>query len=158
MPDDHPRRLFLRSLLPRVRLTGVRSECLAREAGTVLLGQRLCWAAGLAELEQVEIANLTRGGRLVAHVGFGPEREVVVAGPGTGEMSPGDSLRISAYAWVPTGAIDRHAAIMAQVDASNALIEFRRMSPRLLRVDPTFRAPPPAIDVIVELPPLRQST
>ncbi len=152
MPDSVSRRLLLRSLLPRVKLTAVRSAVSPREVGMIFLGQRLCWAAGLAEFERIEVVNLTRGGRLAGHVGFGAEREVVIAGPGTEGMQPGDILTLTAYAWVPAGGEAHHAAIMAQVDADNVLIEFRRMSGRRLRIDPSFHPPPPAIDVIVEVP------
>ncbi|MBS0664297.1 MAG: aspartate 1-decarboxylase [Verrucomicrobia bacterium] len=152
MAEIFPRRLFLRSLLPRVKLTGVRSTPSPCDAGTVFLGPRLCWAAGLAELEQIEVANLTRGGRLTGRVGFGAEHQVVIAdGPGN-TMQPGDLLRISAYQWISATAVAGHTAIMAQVDANNALIEFRRMTSRAVEIDPTFRGPPPAIEVIVELP------
>ncbi len=158
MPDSVPRRLFLRSLLPRVKLTAVRSAVSARDDGTIFLGQRLCWAAGLAEFERVEVANLTRGGRFAGHVGFGAEREVVIAGHGAEAMFPGDVLRILAYAWVPSGSAIGPVAIMAQVDADNVLIEFRRMAARPLRIDPSFHTPPPAVDVIVEVPPPRVAT
>ncbi len=144
-------RLCLCAAIPRMRLTGVLAGTTGRDTGAIEIGQRVCWAACLGEFEQVEICNLTRGSRAICHVRFGAEGELRVTPSAGALMQPGDHVRIRAFGWLPAKAVAGHTAIEVTVDEQNSLVEFRRMTPRLLTLDPGTFTPPPAIDVIVDL-------
>jgi len=146
-------RIFLRAAIPRLRVTAVRCGSLMRDDGAITIGQRLAWAACLAEFEQVEVYNLTRGQRLICHLRFGADGRVEVAPSAASLMQPGDHVRISAYAWIPPDAVEGHSAVLVIVDEHNSVIEFRRMTPRPIRLDPFSFPPPPAIDVMVAVSP-----
>jgi aspartate 1-decarboxylase len=140
-------RSFLRASLPQLRLTGVRRGRSPGEECVVWLGPRVCWAANLAEFERVEIFNFTRRQRCLAHVRFGREGEVEVTSFSGPLMQPGDTLKICAYAWLADKVIGEHVATFVELDASNAVIEFRRVPSRVVSLDPASFPPPPAIEL-----------
>ena len=141
-------RPFLRASIPGIRLTAIQRGGASIEEGAVQLGPRVCWAAELIEFEHVEVANLTRGSRISGHVRYGREGEAVVAQPFGTVLMAGDLLRISAYAWLPDGAINRHVTHLVKVDANNTLIEFRQVPARSVSLDPASFPPLPAIELV----------
>src|SRR5437868_15008780 len=98
MSDGTAWRPFVRATIPRIRVTRVQREGLSVTAGTILLGPRVCWAAGLAEFERVEIINHTRGIRTMAYVRFGREGELVVGCEPRTPVHVGDVVQVSALA------------------------------------------------------------
>jgi len=151
MNADDVSRLFLRTMIPRLRLTEIGTGAPPRDDGAIQLDARLCWAGGLAEYEQVEIVNLTRGRRDYGFIRFGAPGQVRHALSEAG-IAPGDVVRISAYGWLSPEATVAHSALIVNVDEQNVLTEFRRITPRLLQLDPRSFAPSPAIETIVEIP------
>lgn len=136
-------RIFLRAVISRIRLTSVLRVTPSSDLGAVYLGPRLCWAADLAEHEQVEVINLTRGVRLGGYVRFGREGELHVEQASGLLMQPDDLLKLTAYAWVPEPAMAEHKATFVNVDDDNFATEFRRVVPRVTRLDPaSFPLPP----------------
>ncbi|MDB6128611.1 MAG: aspartate decarboxylase [Verrucomicrobia bacterium] len=141
-------RPFLRAAIPGIRLTSIHREGAAIEEGAVLLGPRVCWAAGLHEFEHIEITNVTRGFRFSGHVRYGREGEVAITQPARSILMVGDVLKVAAYAWLADGAIEGHVTYLVKVDAANTLIEFRQVPARGVSLDPASFPPPPAIEVV----------
>ena len=141
-------RPFLRASIPGIRLTSVVRPGSAIESGAVQIGPRVCWGANLAEFEHIEITNLTRRLRFSGHVRFGREGELVIAQAAGQILQPGDTLKISAYAWLPDGELGQHITHLVTLDEANALIEFRQVPARGVSLDPASFPPPPAIEVV----------
>jgi len=130
----------LQAVIQTLRLTAVvRKYALAFE-GAIVIDQRLAWAAGITELQWVEVRNLTRCHRLGALVLFGdPNRIEWWSSPEQPALIlSGDAIRITAFSWATNCTRDTHTARLVKVDESNAPIEIRKIRPRSVLIDPTY--------------------
>jgi len=139
---------FLRAKLHRLKVTAVETRYDLSFDGAIVLGPRVCWAAGLTEFERVEVYNVVRCEAVFLHVMFGAEGKVEVWTPKPHRTQPGDTLRVTAHAWLAPAAALEHTATLALVGRNNAPIEIRRIKARRVPLDPSF----------VPLPPREQST
>ncbi|MDB6094140.1 MAG: Aspartate 1-decarboxylase [Verrucomicrobia bacterium] len=146
-------RLFVRSVISKLHLTTTSRPMQAAEAGAVVLGPRICWAAELAEFERVEIYIETRNLRVFGHVRFGIEGEVHVTQAIGPLMQPGDIVRIAAHAWLaePTAPAAERIVHLVRVDDGNRVIEFRRAVARSITLDPESFPLPPSSDSVASL-------
>ena len=142
--------LYLRAMVPKLRLSGVRPAPLSEE-GSIHLDPRICWAMELREFERVEVHNVTRCLRFAAHVRFGREGDAVVTQATGPLMQRGDTLRLSAVAWRPSE--KRHSALLVLVDEGNAPREIRRVIARMADLDPVSFPLPAAIEHVTRIAP-----
>ncbi|MBL9215330.1 MAG: aspartate 1-decarboxylase [Opitutaceae bacterium] len=136
-------RNVLRAKLHPVRLTSTESGEMDFPA-SIRLCPRLCWAAGLAELEQVEVCNLTGPARVSATVLLGEEGEARLPAGMSFGFEAGDQVAIMGVTRVPVRRLPHHAALLVLVDPErNAATEIRRQEARELAREPSF-VPTPA--------------
>jgi aspartate 1-decarboxylase len=148
MNDSKAWHLFVRATIPRIRVTGVQREGITVNAGTILLGPRVCWAATIAEFERVEIINHTRSTRGVACVRFGREGELVVGCEPKTAIEAGDVIQVSALAWIAGETPINHRATVVYVDDLNCPIEIRQVPARVADLDPASYPQPTAVEVV----------
>lgn len=131
-------RTFLRTKLHPLHVTSVEAT---EESfpGSICLCPRLCWAAQLAELEQVEVASLSNGVRFSATVLIGETGEVRIPAGDLHGFDPGDWISVTACAQVPATGIAEHMTAIVLVDQRrNAAVEIRRQAVRPILREPSF--------------------
>jgi aspartate 1-decarboxylase len=115
-------RYFLRSKIHRAVVT-------ARDQhyeGSISLGPKLCRAAGLLEMERVDIYDVTNGSRFTTYVIFGEEGEVKINGAAALLVKKGDLIIVAAYAGLGPREIASHRAVIVHVDPRNLPIRAER--------------------------------
>lgn len=138
-----PLRLHLRSRLDHLRVTSVEKRYSLGFDGAVVLGPRLAWGARLVEFECVEVRNLARCTRVLAHVLIGSEGDVQIWDSKGLPAQPGDELRITAFAWLPPDKCAEHSATLVRVGRNNTPIEIREAKARVAKIDPSYFPLPP---------------
>jgi aspartate 1-decarboxylase len=135
-------RTFVRSQLHSLHVTSLEAT---EESfpGSVLLCPRLCWAAELAELEQVEVLSLTNGSRLTATVLLGALGEVRIPAGDLFGFARWASVVVTANTAVSSHGIADHRATFVQVDPRrNIALEICRQETRSIVREPSFNPPP----------------
>lgn len=147
----------LQAVIQTLRLTAVvRKYALAFE-GAIVIDQRLAWAAGITELQWVEVRNLTRCHRLGALVLFGdPNRIEWWSSPEQPAfLLEGDALRVTAFVWTtPDESNMERVANLVLVGQNNAPVEIRKITPRSVPVDPEYFPLAPRQEETCELRPV----
>lgn len=92
--------------------------------GSVTIDADLVDAAGLVENEQVTIADITSGARLVTYVIRGEAGSGVIGinGAAAHLVSPGDLVIIMAYAQMNEAEVVAHEPTVVHVDGSNRIV------------------------------------
>ena len=137
---------FVRAKLQRLKVTAVETRYALEFDGAIAIGPRVAWAAGLAEFERVEVYNVVRCESIFLHVLFGAEGSVEIWTNGPHRTQRGDTLRVTAFAWLTGDEIAGHAATLALIGKQNAPIEIRRIKARSVPIDPSFVPIPPRED------------
>jgi aspartate 1-decarboxylase len=121
---------LLRAKLHRARVTDARLDYV----GSITIDATLLEAAGLLPLEEVDVVNVTTGGRWSTYVLPGPPGGGAVCPNGGGARlcAPGDVLVIFSYAHVPPAALggEGHTARVIVLDEANRVIQRRTQSVR----------------------------
>lgn len=129
-------RILLQALIPRIRLTSYHQETSHADHGSLFLGPRVCWAAGIAEYERVEVQGLAMGRSGFGHVRFGPEGEFRMPAGLAFLGAPGSMFRVCSYAWVTSEKWATHTGALVELDSRNQVTEFRYVRPREVSLDP----------------------
>lgn len=92
--------------------------------GSVTIDAQLADAAGLVENEQVTIADITSGARLVTYVIRGEPGSGVIGinGAAAHLVSPGDLVIIMAYGQMNEAEVIAHEPTVVHVDADNRIV------------------------------------
>jgi aspartate 1-decarboxylase len=108
-------RTFLRAKLHRVTITSADRDY----EGSISIDRALCRAAGLLELEQVDVYDITNGVRFTTYVIYGEPGQIQVNGAAANLVRPGDLAIVAAYVALEPAEIATHRATVVQVDANN---------------------------------------
>ena len=108
-------RTMLRAKIHRVTVT----ESDLEYEGSIALCPALLEAAGLAEYEQVLVANLANGQRFVTYALRGRPGQACVNGAAARLALPGDRLIVMAFAQVPEADLAGFAPRLVKVDREN---------------------------------------
>jgi aspartate 1-decarboxylase len=114
-------RTFLRAKLHQATVT---SADLHYE-GSISIDRELCRRAGLVEVEQVDVYNLTNGARLTTYVIYGEPGQVQVNGAAAHLARAGDRVIIAAYMTVADGEIASHAPHILLMGENNRVLSDR---------------------------------
>ena len=110
-------RTFLRTKLHRAAITHTAIDY----EGSISIDPALCRAAGLMELEQVDIYDITNGARFTTYVIYGEAGQVQVNGAAARLVAPGDRIIVAAYATLTPDEIPGHAARVLVLDEKNVI-------------------------------------
>ncbi len=108
-------RTFLRSKLHRVTITSADRDY----EGSISIDRALCRAAGLLELEQVDVYDISNGARFTTYVIYGEPGQIQVNGAAANLVQPGDLAIVAAYVALEPAEIAAHRATVVQVNAAN---------------------------------------
>jgi aspartate 1-decarboxylase len=89
--------------------------------GSVSIDPKLVEAAGLRELEKVEIYNCNNGNRFATYVIFGKDGEICLNGAAARMVHKGDLVIIAAYASMTEQEATQHKPNLVFVDAKNKI-------------------------------------
>lgn len=144
-------RTFLRTKLHTLRVSSIE----ATEdsiPGSIILCPRLCWAAEIAELEQVEVVNLLNGTRFPATVLIGEVGEVRIPEGGVFGFEIWGPVALTATTTAPSHQIAEHTATIVLVDQRrNAALEIRRQAARPVLREPSFHPLPDRREEVVPI-------
>jgi aspartate 1-decarboxylase len=136
---------FIRARLHGLKFAAVETRFDLGFDGAIVLGPRACWAAGFEEFARIEGRNLVRCETVFLHVMFGNEGRSGIRTTSPQRSQPGDTLRVTAHAWLKSDEVTQDRATLALVGRKNASIEIRRINARRMPIDPNF-VPPPSLD------------
>ncbi len=145
---------YLCAQIHGLKLTAVETSFNLAFTGALVLGPRVAWAAGLAEFERVEVCNLVRCETQHLHILYGTEGKVEWWASASQRAQPGDTLRVSAHAWIDRDHLTGQSATFVLIGRQNAPIEIRRIAARRAKIDPSYCALPPLEDVTERSPAL----
>lgn len=109
------RRIFLNAKIHRATVTGANTDYV----GSLTLDAALLEAAGIAVNEQVQVANVTNGKRLVTYAIAGGPGEVVLNGAAAQRGAVGDLVIIMTFAELDESEVAGHEPKVVHVDAMN---------------------------------------
>jgi len=108
-------RTFLRSKLHRVTITAADRDY----EGSISIDRALCRAAGLLELEQVDVYDISNGARFTTYVIYGEPGQIQVNGAAANLVQPGDLAIVAAYVALEPAEIAAHRATIVLLDPTN---------------------------------------
>ncbi len=136
---------FIRAQLHGLKVAAFETRFDLGFDGAIVLGPCACWAAGFAEFARIEVRNLVRGETVFQHVMFGSEGRSEIWTTSPQHSQPGDTLRVTAHAWLKPDEVTQDRSTLALVGENNATIEIRPIKARRVPIDPNF-VPPPSRD------------
>jgi aspartate 1-decarboxylase len=108
-------RTFLRRKLHRVTITAADRDY----EGSISIDRALCRAAGLLELEQVDVYDISNGARFTTYVIYGEPGQIQVNGAAANLVQPGDLAIVAAYVALESAEITAHRATVVLLDPAN---------------------------------------
>jgi aspartate 1-decarboxylase len=120
------KRIFCRSKIHRATVT----DADLNYEGSITVDPQLLEAAGIAEFEQVHVANINTGARFetYAMVGKRGSGQVVVNGAAARLVQPGDLVIIFCYGLLDEDEVDDFQPRFVHVDDTNQIRDISRQS------------------------------
>lgn len=120
-------RPFLRAKIHRARVT----RCDVHYVGSITLDRQLLDAADLRPLEQVDVYNVTTGGRFTTYCIAGPpgSGEVGLNGAAAHLAQVGDLIIVAAYCLLDREDLPHHRARIVLIGDHNRIAEVREQTP-----------------------------
>jgi len=115
-------RTFLRAKIHRATVTAADPNY----EGSISIDRALCRAAGLGEFEQVDVYDITNGGRFTTYAIYGEPGQIQINGAAARLARPGDLVIVVAYAALAPEEIAQHRATVVQVDNQNRVTSTRQ--------------------------------